>query len=387
MVSITSADTRTATRLLAYSHATVDIYQGTVAALVPFLIIERDYSYSAAAGIVLASSLTSSVVQPLFGALGDRWKIRWLIPVSIFFSGTGIAAIAVSEAFWVTAFFVAVSGVGVAAYHPAGARRARELSGDDPVLMSWFSLGGTIGFTMAPLVVVGTVGVFGLNASPFLAIPAVTGLMAYAITNRTKNSIISSKPLVRAQRIGHNDWRSFTRMSVATMCRSIVFVGLGSFIVLFVSQKVGIDDLGNTVSLFVFYLGGIFGTAIGGSLARRWPRTSIMRWSYTLAIPVVAGLVFVPGYAVFIFIVLTSLLLYVPFSLHITLGQDYLPRHIGTSSGITLGLAVSVGGLASLAIGILADTFGLQLALVPLVLMPVVAVMMLTGLKDPVSAR
>ncbi|GEM_PF-5797402 len=35
------------------------------------------------AGIVLAFSLVSSVVQPVSGALGDRWTMRWLIPVSI----------------------------------------------------------------------------------------------------------------------------------------------------------------------------------------------------------------------------------------------------------------------------------------------------------------
>jgi len=29
----------------------------------------------------------------------------------------------------------------------------------------------------------------------------------------------------------------------------------------------------------------------------------------------------------------------------VTLGQDYLPGRIGTSSGVTLGLAISTGGL------------------------------------------
>ncbi len=53
-------------------------------------------------------------------------------------------------------------------------------------------------------------------------------------------------------------------------------------------------------------------------------------------------------------------MLYVPFSLYVTLGQDYLPRHMGTASGDTLGLAVSVGGLASPAIGALADQVGLE---------------------------
>lgn len=61
----------------------------------------------------------------------------------------------------------------------------------------------------------------------------------------------------------------------------------------------------------------------------------------------VAGVVFVPGPAVYVFVVLTSAGLYVPFSLQVTLGQDYLPTRVGTAGGITLGLTVSIGGLAA----------------------------------------
>jgi hypothetical protein len=56
-----------------------------------------------------------------------------------------------------------------------------------------------------------------------------------------------------------------------------------------------------------------------------------------------------------VFVALTSAGLYVPFSLHITLGQDLLPRRVGTASGVALGLTVSVGGIAAPALGALAD--------------------------------
>lgn len=376
---------RNGARLLAYSHATVDFYQGAVAALVPLLVIDRGYSYAAAAGIVLASSLSSSVVQPLFGALGDRLRMRWLIPVSILFAGAGLAAIAVSESFWITAAFAALSGVGVAAYHPAGASRAREISGDDHVVMSWFSLGGNIGFAVSPLFVAATVGVLGLDASPLLMIPAITGLIAVALIARVEGPSAHSERLAQAQRTGRDDWRSFALMSSAIVCRSIVFVGLGSFLILFVYRHAGIGEPGSTASLFVFYLGGAFGTAIGGYLARRWWRTSILRWSYGLAVPVVACLLLIPGPAVFVFVALASILLYVPFSLHVSLGQDYLPRHMGTASGVTLGLAVSVGGLVSPVIGALADSIGLQFALLPLIALPAIACLVLLRLNDPAA--
>ncbi|CAL9380944.1 Fosmidomycin resistance protein [Nocardiopsis dassonvillei] len=380
---------RTGARLLAYSHATVDFYQGALAALVPFLVLDRGYGYAAAAGIVLAGSLSSSVVQPLFGALGDRWPMRWLIPVGLVAAGGGIAAIAVSDSFWVTAAFVALSGTGVAAYHPAAARRAREISGDDHVVMSWFSLGGNLGFAAAPLVVAATVGVLGLGAGPLLMAPALTGLLALAWAARTTPSGGAAVRVARAPGVdggGRDDWRSFVLLSCAIVCRSIVFVGIGSFLVLFVHRYGGIGEPGGTAALFVFYLGGAFGTALGGHLARRWERTRILRWAYGAAVPVLACLVLFPGPGVFVFVALASLLLYVPFSLHVSLGQDYLPRHMGTASGVTLGLAVSVGGLASPVIGALADTVGLRYALAPLIVLPALACIALIRLGEPAPA-
>lgn len=352
-----SATARRGARLLAYSHATVDFSQGAVAALVPLLVTGHGYSYASAAGIVLAASLSSSIVQPLFGALGDRWRMRWLIPVSIFLGGAGIAAIALSDSFWVTA----------------------------TVVMSWFSLGGGIGFAAAPLFVAATVGVLGLDASPLLMIPAATGIVAVLLAARIEGPPAHAASMAAAKLHGRDDRRSFALMSAAIVCRSIVFVGLGSFLVLFMHQHRGFGGLAAGSSLFVLYLGGAFGTAIGGYLARRWARTTILRWSYAVSVPVLAGLLLVPGPMVFLFVALASITLYVPFSLHVSLGQDYLPRHMGTASGVTLGLAVSVGGLASPAIGALADDVGLEHALLPLIALPAVACLVLARLKDPES--
>jgi FSR family fosmidomycin resistance protein-like MFS transporter len=77
--------------LLSAGHACVDVYQGAVAALVPFFVSERSYSYAAASSIVLAASLLSSVAQPFFGALTDKVALPWLLPAATVAAGIGIA--------------------------------------------------------------------------------------------------------------------------------------------------------------------------------------------------------------------------------------------------------------------------------------------------------
>jgi len=80
-------DNRVRTVLLAAGHGSVDVYQGIVPVLVPFLVAARHYDYLEVSGFVLAASVLSSVVQPLFGLLADRRAARgtgrWLIPASM----------------------------------------------------------------------------------------------------------------------------------------------------------------------------------------------------------------------------------------------------------------------------------------------------------------
>jgi FSR family fosmidomycin resistance protein-like MFS transporter len=69
--------------------------------------------------------------------------------------------------------------------------------------------------------------------------------------------------------------------------------------------------------------------------------------------------------------------------LHTTLGQDYLPNRLGTASGVTLGLAVSAGGLAAPVVGAIATATSLQWALLSLAVLPVIAFVAARGLVEP----
>ncbi|MGD6749829.1 MFS transporter [Streptomyces sp. BH105] len=368
--------------LLAVGHACVDVYQGAVASLVPYFVAERAYSYAAVSGIVLAASLLSSVAQPLFGLLTDRRAMPWLLPVSTLLAGVGIALSGVSDSYALTLAVVAVSGVGVAAYHPESARVARLASRGSHSAMAWFSLGGNVGFALAPLLVAAAVAAGGLRFTPLLALPAAAGaaicLPVLRALGRRENTSSAT-----TQAPAPDDVPAFVRLSFAVVCRSIVFTGLSTFVSLYATQRMGGSKAAGTAALFVLYVGGAVGSVLGGALAGRWDRVTVSRWSYLLTAVSVAGVVWVPGPALYAFLALTSAGLYVPFSLQVTLGQDYLPSRVGTASGITLGLTVSIGGLASPVIGTVADQTSLRTALTPLVLMPLLSWLLFRTLPEP----
>ncbi|MFI8951412.1 MFS transporter [Streptomyces sp. NPDC053750] len=370
--------------LLAVGHACVDIYQGAVAALIPFFVAERDYTYAVASGIVLAASLLSSVAQPLFGALTDRWAMPWLLPVSTLLGGVGIALSGLSGSYGLTLFFVAVSGIGVAAYHPESARVARQASEGSHSAMGWFSLGGNIGFALAPLMVSAAIGRGSLHWTPVLVLPALAGAALCVPVLRMLARPRTGTAKTQTPRSA-DDVASFVKLSLAVVFRSIVFTGLSTFISLYAQQRMQGSTSAGTVALFLLFLGGAVGSVLGGTLAVRYDRVRVSRWSYLLSIAAVTGVIYAPGPAMFLFVALTSAGLYVPFSLQVTLGQDYLPSRIGTASGVTLGLTVSIGGLISPLLGYLADSTTLQTALTPLIAMPALSCLLFRALPEPTA--
>ncbi|AUI57280.1 MFS transporter [Amycolatopsis sp. BJA-103] len=372
--------------LLSAGHACVDVYQGSMAALVPFFAAERAYGYAAVSGIVLAASLLSSVAQPLFGALTDRWAMPWLLPSSTILGGLGIGLGGLVDSYALTLVFVAVSGIGVAAYHPEAARVTRIAGGGRHTAMGWFSLGGNVGFAAAPVLVTAVMALGGLRMSPLLVLPALAGsvlclpvLRALARTARTGGPA--------ADVVGVDDWRSFTKLSLAVVFRSIVFVGLSTFVSLYAQQRTGGGTTTGSAALFLLYLGGAGGTLLGSRLAGRWDRVTVVRRSYLGTIAAVAGVVLVPGPAFFPFVLLAAVGLYIPFSLQITLAQDYLPHRVGTASGVTLGLTVSIGGLASPVLGTIADHTSLRTALIPLIALPFLCWITTRTLSEPCSVQ
>jgi FSR family fosmidomycin resistance protein-like MFS transporter len=370
---------RLPTVLLATGHGSVDLYQGIVPVLVPFLVAERGYDYVAVSGFVLAATLLSSVVQPLFGLLTDRWSMPWLLPVSMLGTGAGTALIGLTDDYLLTLLVIALTGVGVAAYHPQAARTARAVTGGGHIGMSWFSLGGIVGFALAPALVAPLLHVGGLGATPFLLVPAVLGALTTIPLLRSGSA--TSAAAVR--RTDSDDWGSFGQLTAIIVLRSIVYVGLTTFVGLYIGQRLDLSPAGSSVVLFVLFGGGVIGTLLGGRLAARYTRLPVMRIAYAVAALGLAGITFVPGPGMLAFVVLTAIALSVPFSLHITLGQDYLPTRVGTASGVTLGLAVSAGGLVAPALGALAEGTSLQTVLAVLIALPAVAGLLARRLAEP----
>ena len=126
------------------------------------------------------------------------------------------------------------------------------------------------------------------------------------------------------------------------------------------------------------------GTLGGGWLADRLRRVGVLRLGYGVSALALALLVAAPDVAVlFVAALVLGIMLFAPFAVQVTLGQDFLPNRIGVASAVTLGLAVSVGGLTTPLFGLLADRSGLTTALAAIAVIPAVACALSCLVRDP----
>lgn len=362
--------------VLTASHVVDDLYQGAVPALLPFLVLERGYSYAAATGITLAATVLSSVVQPAFGVLVDRRPLPWLTPVGLLVAGVGIGLAGVGGSYWWTWAAVALSGLGVAAYHPAAARAARAAAGASAQGMSWFAVGGNAGLALGPVVVTPVLLAYGVAGTPLLALPALVMAAVLLALGRRARSRPRPAGGGGGAPLRDDDWRSFGWLAGLVVIRSVLYFGVSSLVALYVIDRFGVAASAGSAALTTFLAVGALGTFAGGWLADRWGRVPAIRLGYAVAVPGLVLLVAAPSWPVALAAaVLLGVGLYLPFSVQTTLGQEYLPNRIGTASGVTLGLAVSAGGAATPLFGLLADAHGLVWSLAALLPLPLLALL------------
>jgi MFS transporter, FSR family, fosmidomycin resistance protein len=379
--------------LLAATHTIDDLYQGAVPALLPFLAIERHYTYAGLTGLTLAATFLSSAVQPAFGVITDRRRLGWLIAAGLLVAGIGVGVSGLGDSYTITWLAIALSGVGVAAYHPEATRTARGVAGNSTQAMSWFSVGGNIGIALGPLVVTPVLLVTGLRGTPLLAVPAVAMAALLAIRRPWRRAHAAGQEREARAADGHasgprrDDWRSFARLTAVVTTRSIAYFGVASLLALFVIRRFHEPTAVGSAALTVFVAAGAVGSLTGGWLADRWRRLATIRLGYACAIPALVLLAVAPDVALaFCAAIVSGFALFLPFAVQVTLGQDYLPNRIGTASGVTLGLAISIGGLAAPLFGFLADSYGLAVALAVLAALPVLSVAFAARLREPRSA-
>lgn len=371
-------------RVWASAHAVDDFYQGLVPAAVPYFVLERQFSYLGASGLALAATLGSALPQLVVGVLADRHRLPWMAPLGLSVAGVGAGLAGLAPAYPLVFALLLLSGVGVAMFHPPAGRDARQAARGSATAMSYFAAGGGVGFFLAPALVTPALDALGLGATALFIPPAL--LMSFVLLRQHHRTVADTQTALHMG--GIDNPGLFAVLISVEIIRSTISFGLNTFVSLYwIHHLGGSTALGGT-ALTLDLAGGVLGTLAGGRIADRIGMIRTVQLGNTLLLPALVALLACDDkYWALPLVMLVGLVTNLPFAVLVKLGQDYLPTRPGTAAGVTLGLAVSAGGLFLPILGLVADQHGPRGALIVLATLPLIAIAASTLLREPTTSQ
>ena len=376
--------------LLSSGHMVVDIYQGAFPAVLPFLKEHLGLSYSLAGVILLVTNIASSIIQPVFGFLSDRKQKAFLLPLGSFLAGAGYCLLPFTENFHVVLLLVAISGLGIASYHPEGFKTARFFTGDKMATgMSVFSVGGNAGLALGPIMALSIVNCLGFPSLPWMILPSLIFPIAIILMHRTIAIPKSSRSSAARESTGNSKeaYHSLLLILGVIIMRTWIGAGLMTYIPFYYISYLKGDPVfaGKLVSLLL--IGGTFGTLAGAPLADRWGHRFWLRFSM-LGCTLLFPLIFLTeGFALCLVITLFGVILISSFSVTVVMGQNLFPHNLGVTSGLLVGFAIGAGGIGVTLLGILADNFSIPFAMKCIGMLPMAGLLLTLLLKYPFPRR
>jgi len=346
---------------LAAGHFTVDMYAGLLPVLYPILTDRFALDLSTVGLVALAYSGASSISQPFFGWLADRYGTRFT-GVALAWSALLFSTIGFAPNLHLLLLLATLAGLGSGAFHPFGAITASSVIGDNNrnTAMSIYATGGTLGVAISPLIGVVLFQVFGMRGTAVMLIPGAT-IALWLLTAMRSTSVAGSRskgampPAVRHA----IPLAAVGGVIAVMMLRMFPTVGLQNFIPLWY------DELGYSPAYYgalatIILLSSAFGAVGAGTLADKYGRRAVMLVTTALSIPAVLAFAEFPGHLAFVFGSAIGLLSGSTAPLMLVMAQQLMIGRAGVASGFILGLGFVAGAIGSPVFGAIGDAFGMQ---------------------------
>lgn len=357
--------------LMAAAHFMVDAYGNLFAPLLPLLIDHVNLSLTAAGTLVMCYQISASISQIGWGHLADRWHSRALVVAGPFTTVVVLSLIGVARSPVMLAVILMIGGLGSAAFHPAGAAIVHRLShGKRGLGMATYITGGSMGMSVAPMIVAPFAERYGLAATPWLALPGVLFLLLVA--NQLQPIAAPRTRTPTGFRVLKPYAVPLTLLYLIVVARTITSVSFATFVpVMLVRHGLSVGAAGVVIGVYLLASG--VGGFLGGPLADRLGSKRVIALSLVVSAPFLAAAPMLSGWWLIADLALGGLFLQSTLPVNIVFAQAIAPVSAGTVSSLMMGVAWGTGGLCIPFVGMLADAVGIPMALVVIAGVPLLA--------------
>ena len=348
---------------IAGGHAVHDTFTAFLPPLLP-RFVERLSLSNTAAGLLSAFLQLPSLLQPFIGHLADRTALRWIVVL-----GPGVTAAAMSLLGWAPGYFVlalllGVAGVSVAAFHATAPVAVGYLSGNKLGRgMGFWMVGGELGRTLGPLVVVSALAVMSERSMVFLA-------LAGAATSLVLHVRLRDVPL-RSRGDGEQvPWRRAVSAMRGTMAvlaglvilRSMMTMSVTIFLPLFLTEE-GTSVWLAGAALSIVEAAGIAGALAGGWVSDHIGRRTVLVFGHVAAPSALLLFLATEGaLRIALLPVIGFTLLAIP-PVFLAIVQERFPESRALANGVYLSISFAIRSLAAIGYGAVGDAFGLPAAM------------------------
>jgi FSR family fosmidomycin resistance protein-like MFS transporter len=346
---------------LSASHLINDTLQAIIPAIYPMLKGPFGLTFTQIGLITLSYQLTASILQPVIGLYTDKRPKPYSLAAGMAFTLMGMVLLSRAGTYHAILVSTVLVGMGSAIFHPEASRVAHMAAGHrHGFAQSVFQVGGNLGSSFGPLLAALVIVPNGQSSIIWFSVLALGGIILLwrvgawyrrnlaGFTRRVATHAASAPPRARVV-------LSLSILIALIFSKYFYMVSLSNYYTFYLIQRFHVSIQVSQYLLFVFLAAVAAGTILGGPLGDRFGRKYVIWISilgtapFSLLLPHV-GLVSTVVLTVFVGVVLAS-----AFPAILVYGQELIPGKVGMISGLFFGFAFGIGGIASAALGRLAD--------------------------------
>jgi FSR family fosmidomycin resistance protein-like MFS transporter len=378
---------------LTLGHFSVDMLAGAMPIAVGLYLKDALGLTLIQIGLLLgAYQMTSSLTQPLFGYLSDRYGGRWFAVGGLIWLAILQGLVGFMPTFESAVVISTLAGLGSAAFHPQGASGANIAAGEQKSAgIAMFMLGGNGGFAVGPILAALILGWMGVRGTAVLGlIGLLIAPFLYFLTGRAQKQADVKKQA--SWRIELNPM--FTTTAVVALIlvmslRAMSQQSFSSFTPQFFVDIAGFSKAQASAlsSLMLFVLA--FGTLVGGVLADRIGGAKVMAVSMLVSAPLMATMFLLGDWRAFWIAPFLGFASGAAWPPMLVMAQSLFPKNAGVGSGVALGFVFAMGGIGLQITGWLAEPehLGLLTSMLILSVVPLITAVLVMWLPNIQAKR